>query len=129
MLMDMAIVAAARGTCSRLRVGAIIASNGRALSMGYNGVPTGMQHCNHSMDESGVGCPNAVHAEANAIVWAARYGVSTDGCDIFTTHMPCLGCANLIINAGIIRVVYSVDYRDHSGLDLLTTVGIEVDKL
>jgi dCMP deaminase len=129
MLMDMAQVVAARGTCSRLRVGAIIARDGRALSMGYNGAPAGMKHCNHTMDESGIGCTRVVHAEANAIVWAARHGVATDGAELFTTHMPCLVCANLIINAGIIRVVYSVDYRDRAGYHLLIEVGMEVDKL
>lgn len=129
MLMDMAQVVAARGTCSRLRVGAILARDSRALSSGYNGAPSGMKHCNHTMDESGIGCTRVVHAEANAIVWAARHGVATDGCDLFTTHMPCLACANLIINAGIMRVVYSVDYRDHAGHDLLIEVGIEVVKL
>lgn len=130
MLMDMAVVAAARGTCARLRVGAIIANNGRSLSMGYNGAPSGMPHCNHTMDEDpAIGCTRVVHAEANAIVWAARFGVTVDGTEMFTTHMPCLGCANLIINAGIMRVVYSIDYRDRSGHDLLVTLGIEVDKI
>lgn len=127
MLIDMASVAAARGTCSRARVGAIIARDARAISMGYNGVPSGMPHCNHTLDEpTGNGCPNAVHAETNAIVWAAREGIPTDGAELFTTHLPCLLCARLIINAGIIRVVWSVDYRDHAGHDLLLAVGMEL---
>jgi dCMP deaminase len=127
MLMDMAVVVASRGTCSRARVGAILARDARSFSMGYNGAPSGMPHCNHTLDEpSGNGCPTSVHAEANAIVWAAREGVATDGSEMYTTHMPCLICARLIINAGIIRVVWSVDYRDHAGHDLLMTAGIEL---
>lgn len=129
MLMDVAQVVAQRGTCSRLRVGAVIARDSRALSMGYNGVPAGMPHCNHSMDEMG-GCAKAVHAEANAIVWAARNGITTDGAELFTTHMPCLACAALIINAGIMRVVWSVEYRDRSGMDLLVRSGrVELEQL
>lgn len=130
MLMSMAIVAGTRGTCSRMYVGAIIARDGRAFSQGYNGAPAGMPHCNHTLDEQpGNGCTRTVHAEANAIVWAARYGVSTDGTEMYTTHMPCLVCAHLIINAGIMRVVFGKDYRDRSGYDLLVAAGIEVTKL
>lgn len=130
MLMDMAQVIASRGTCTRLHVGAVIARDGRSLSMGYNGAPAGMPHCNHTMDEDpSVTCPRVVHAEANAIIWAARWGVSTDGTELFTTHMPCLVCANLIVNAGIMRVVYSIDYRVRDGLDMLRQAKVKVTQL
>jgi dCMP deaminase len=129
MLMDMARVVSARGTCMRMMVGAIIARDSRALSMGYNGVPSGLPHCNHTMDEAN-GCARAVHAEANAIVWAARNGIVTDGAEMFTTHMPCLSCAALIINAGIMRLVWSIPYRDRSGMDLLVASGrVELEQL
>jgi len=139
---------AQRSTCSRLNVGAVITRNGRILSSGYNGAPSGMEHCNHMCTCSDVtrvalaanyddvthevGCLSlpdacvAVHAEANAIVWAARTGVATEGADLFTTDMPCIDCAQLIINAGIVRVVYGRDYRLRDGLQLLTAANIMV---
>lgn len=126
MLMHMAEVVAERGTCSRLYVGAIIARDGRSLSMGYNGAPAGLPHCNHRMNDEDP-CLWAVHAEANAIAWAARHGVTTDGTELFSTHEPCRACAQLIINAGIMRVVFSHPYRIHDGFDLLVQAGIEVE--
>lgn len=118
MLMDMAITVAGRGTCNRLRVGAVIARDGRVISSGYNGNIVGMNHCGHD-EFSNVPCTSAVHAEANSILFAARYGVATEGADLFTTHEPCLDCAKLIINSGISRVIYYHEYRKHEGLDLL----------
>lgn len=125
MLMEMAEVVAKRGTCDRLQVGAVIARDGRVISSGYNGNIIGQDHCHHEPD--GPGCTEAVHAEANAILFAARYGVSTEGAQLYTTHQPCLNCAKMIINAGIANVFYSHPYRDISGLNLLFThpgVGI-----
>src|SRR5687767_7043191 len=130
--MDYAKNAARRSTCSRTQVGAVIKVNGRLISSGYNGAPSGLRHCDHSCDcdysfelhdsdcASGP-CKISVHAEQNAIAFAARYGVHTQGADMFVTSSPCLECAKLIINAGIIRVCYSEKYRDSSGLDLLDT--------
>lgn len=122
-LMLMAEAVAGRSTCSRLHVGAIIARNHRAVSSGYNGRPAGMPHCKHLADEAS-GCKQAVHAEANAIAWAARYGAATGGAELFTTHQPCLACAQLIVNAGITRVVFAQPYRKIEGLDLLNVLGI-----
>lgn len=112
------------GTCNRLRVGAVIARGQRVLSSGYNGAPAHMPHCDHGPDESG--CRATVHAEANAIVWAARQGVQTDGSILYVTHTPCLECAKLIINAGIWRVVFLDDYRLTEGKELLNAAGIVV---
>ena len=116
MSMEMAWVVAQRGTCSRLQVGAVIVSNGRVISMGYNGAPAGMPHCIHLEDSP---CENAVHAEANAIAFAARNGVATEEASIFVTHQPCLACAKLIINAGIKFVGFEYPYRMEDGLELL----------
>lgn len=118
MLMHMARAVAKRSTCDRLHVGAVIARDGRVISSGYNGNIMGMDHCNHQEHPS-VPCESAVHAEANAILFAARYGMSTEGAELYTTHQPCLQCAKMIVNAGICRVVFEVAYRDNSGLDLL----------
>lgn len=126
MLMDMARVVAQRGTCDRLQVGAVIARDGRVISSGYNGNIMGMDHCNHQEHPS-IPCDSAVHAEANAILFAARYGMSTEGAQLYTTHQPCLGCAKMIINAGINLVAYDHTYRDNSGLSLLLAhPGVEI---
>ena len=101
--MQVAEVFATRSTCSRAHVGVVIAREGRILTTGYNGAPAGMAHCNHSPDEVN-GCQNAVHAEANAIAYAARYGISLEGAELYSTFMPCLACAQLVINAGIQQI-------------------------
>jgi dCMP deaminase len=143
--MDYARNAARRGTCSRLQVGAVITVSGRLISSGYNGAPSKLDHCDHTCDcgypgtEGGVfwkrhlsdcasekPCRVSVHAEANAIAFAARYGVSTQGSTMFVTHSPCLDCAKLIINAGISKVVYGESYRDDSGWKLLQAADVEV---
>lgn len=116
-LMSMAQIIALRSTCNRLGVGAIIARDGRVISSGYNGNAVGMPHCNH---KGGDPCDTAVHAECNAIVFAARHGMSTEGAELFTTHEPCLNCAKIILNSGITRVVFKEAYRDHSGFRLLS---------
>jgi dCMP deaminase len=121
MMMKIAHAVAERSTCSRLHVGAVIARDSRAVSTGYNGNPAGMPHCQHVGDDP---CKNAVHAEANAIAFAARHGAPTEGAEMFTTHQPCLKCAQLIVNSGIVRVVYDFPYRVLDGLDLLNVLGI-----
>lgn len=132
-----------RSTCSRNAVGVVIAREGRILSTGYNGAPAGMPHCEHLCDcggnsldpslhrpscESMQPCKIAVHAEANAIAYAARFGVETQGADLFTTLSPCVACAQLIISAGIISVRYGREYRDRSGLTLLIQADIVVSE-
>lgn len=128
MLMEIAGVVSRRATCNRLHVGAVLAKDGRILSMGYNGPVTGAPHCDHPMSGplsiSGVGnrdqgCQAAVHAEANAIAFAAREGICVKGSQLYVTHQPCLKCAQLIINSGIMTVTYSQPYRLDEGLNLL----------
>lgn len=128
-LMRMAAVISLRGTCERASVGAVIAREGRIISTGYVGAPAGLPHCTEVGCQIGThgGCVRTVHAEANAIAVAARFGVSTDSTELYCTHSPCLPCAQLIINAGIDRVVYEKEYRDRSGLDLLIEAGKKVE--
>jgi dCMP deaminase len=71
------------------------------------------------------GCRNATHAEANALAFAARQGISTDGCELFVTVSPCEVCARLLIASGVRRVYYLEQYRDHSGEEILRKAGIE----
>jgi dCMP deaminase len=127
MMMGIAELIALRGTCDRLQVGAIIVKRGRILSTGYNGNAQGKAHCRHT--ERDYKCDTAVHAEANAILWSARTGQATDGTVLFTTHQPCLECAKLIVNAGIVQVCYLHDYRIADGLDFLRNSNVEVFKM
>jgi dCMP deaminase len=131
-LMAMAIIVASRGTCDRKQVGAIIAKEGRIVSTGFNGAPPGLPHCdanNHGYPDAiivakEVACRNATHAEANALAFAARYGVSTDDADLFVTVSPCLDCARLLIAAGIRNVYFNELYREVNGLELLSAALI-----
>ena len=124
MMMGIARAVSLRGTCDRLWVGAAVSRDSRVISTGYNGNVAGAVHCRHKPDDKG--CDTAVHAEANAIVFAARHGVAVEGAELWTTHQPCLGCAKLIINSGIYRVWFEKDYRLREGLELLIESGIEV---
>lgn len=133
--MQIAHVVANRGTCDRAKVGAAIARDGRILVTGYNGPPSGLPHCTDpggctAMERADVGgCLRSVHAEANCIAYSARHGIATEGADMFCTHLPCLKCAELIINSGIAVVYYSMDYRIRDGEILLQRAGIDIVKL
>jgi dCMP deaminase len=138
--MAMANVASQRGTCERAQVGVVIALEGRVLTTGYNGAPAGLPHCSHLCSCSYEypekehdptcwslqPCLVASHAEANAIAWAARHGVQLKGATLYTTMVPCLSCAQLIINAGIVKVIAAQRYRDTSGHDLLQRAGVDM---
>lgn len=126
-LMTIAVAWSERGTCSRRRVGAVIATpNGVTLSSGYNGALSGMPHCAPHNDYDP--CSVSEHAERNAIYWAARRGVALAGSQIFTTDSPCVACARAIIQSGIIKVTYNRPYKDDQGLLLLLAAGIEIVK-
>lgn len=122
-LMKTARLWAGRSTCSRLNVGTVLARDTRILAQGYNGAPSGMDHCPDPHPKGP--CSLAVHAEVNVIAWAARQGLSTQGSTMFTTHWPCLACAQLIVNAGIVGVFYDRAYRDDSGVHLLIEAGVQ----
>lgn len=125
--LEVARLTAQRGTCSRAQVGAILVRGKRIIATGYNGAPPGMPHCEHSSDEHpNSGCKTAVHAEANALAFAARHGVSVEGGEMWCTHAPCLACAQLILSAGLWQVNYNMHYRDTSGVKLLHQAGLEV---
>lgn len=123
---------AERSTCSRAHVGAVFSRDGRILATGYNGTPSGQPHCDHSQNADSLyvgkdGCQDAVHAEANGIVWAARNGVALEHCEVHTTLSPCVACSQLMINAGVFRVVYFEQYRNPRGISLLMNSGISVE--
>ena len=133
MFIEMAKLISQRGTCGRARVGAIIVKDGRIISMGYNGAPSGMKHCTEvgcEHEQHGVtGCERAIHAEANAIAWAARAGTPPIGggeSAMYCTHAPCYTCAKLIISAGIAAVHYYFVYRDTRGVQVLDKANVIV---
>lgn len=132
--LELADLVASRSTCLRRQVGAVLVRKDRIISTGYNGAPRGLGHC---LD---MGClreemqiPSGhryelcrgVHAEQNAIINAAFYGVSTQDSVIYCTNQPCLICARMIINAGIIKVVHRGNFDDQLAVQFLREAGIE----
>jgi dCMP deaminase len=115
-----------RSTCLRLQVGAIIMREGRVISGGYNGTPSGLPHCDPHICGPEKPCTRTIHAEANAIAFAAKYGISTDDCAMWATDSPCIDCAKLMINSGITSVVFLRPYRDESPIEWLLAAKINV---
>lgn len=125
--MSIARVVASRSTCPRKYVGAVIVRNRTILSTGYNGSIRGMPHCSdvgHMMVDGH--CVATIHAEANAIIQAARNGVTIEGATIYVTASPCWNCFKQIANAGIVRICYGEFYRDARIFDVAGQVGIEL---
>jgi dCMP deaminase len=128
--MNLAKVVASRATCDRKHVGAVLVRDRTVLSTGYNGSIRGLPHCDevgHLMENGH--CVATVHAEANAIVQAARNGVRVDGATIYTTASPCWPCFKLIANAGCDRIVYGEFYRDERIFEFAKKIGIELTGL
>ena len=132
---ELAQTIAKRSTCLRRQVGAIIVKDKRILTTGYNGAPHGLKHC---LD---IGClrekqniPSGqrhelcrgIHAEMNAIIQAAIYGVCLKDSTLYATHQPCSLCAKIIINTGINRIVIKDGYPDDMALEFLREAGIEL---
>ncbi len=125
--MQIAAQVATRATCDRKRVGAVIVRDRTILATGYNGSVRGLPHCDDDghMIEDGH-CVRTIHAEANAVVQSARNGVRINAAAIYVTASPCLGCFQLIANAGIQRIVFGEFYRDERIRELADGAGIEV---
>jgi dCMP deaminase len=119
---------AARSTCDRAFVGTVLVREKRILTTGFNGSPAGLPHCEevgHLMVDGH--CVRTIHAEANAIIQAALHGVSTKDSTCYVTHFPCLSCAKMLINAGIVRLVYDNQYRlDENTLEFLRLAEVEL---
>ena len=105
----------------------MIVKGNMIISDGYNGTPSGFP--NVCEEEDGLTLPYVLHAEANAITKIARSGNNSDGATLYVTDAPCIECAKLIIQAGIVRVVYARSYRLTDGIDLLKKAGIEVEHI
>ena len=136
--MDMAKLASRRSSCLRRAVGAVLVKDRRLLATGYNGVPSGVTHCEVT------GClreklsvPSGerhelcrgLHAEQNAIIQAAFHGVSIRGAVLYCTNLPCIICAKMLINAGVRRIVFIEGYADSLTEEMLREVGMELARL
>jgi dCMP deaminase len=127
-------VVATRSNCMKRKVAAIIVNERRIISTGYNGTPRGAKNCNeggcprcNSMAESGTALDECLcsHGEENAITQAAYYGTRLKGSTLYTTLAPCLHCTKMIINSGIVEVVYNQDYpMNQPSLELLRECGV-----
>ena len=122
--MRMALIWAENSYCKRRQVGALMVKDKRIISDGYNGTPSGFE--NICEDDEGNTKAYVLHAEANAITKVARSHNSSQGATIYVTACPCIDCAKLIIQAGIVRVVYGEPYHAEDGLNLLQRAGIDV---
>ena len=121
----MASIWAENSYCKRRQVGALIVKDKMIISDGYNGKPSACE--NVCDDENNVTLPYVLQAEANAITKVAASSNSSKGATIYVTSAPCIECAKLIIQSGIVRVVYSEKYRTEEGCDLLKKANIQVD--
>lgn len=136
--MDIAKVAAMRSNCMKRKIAAVIVRDHRIISTGYNGTPRGIKNCNDG------GCPRCnhfgktgqdlglclcCHAEENAIVQAAYHGVSIKDATIYCTFSPCLGCAKMIINGGIVEVIYNESYpMEELSRQLLQEAAVKISR-
>lgn len=127
--MGVAWLLSKRSTCERGQVGAVIVKDDRIISTGYNGAPPGMPHCIDVGCDMEDGCQRAIHAEANAIAFAARNGVSVHEASVYCTHSPCIACAQLMLSAGIVAYYYVREYRLRTGLELLDKGNLIVKRL
>lgn len=124
--MDIAKRTSEMSYAKRLQVGSIIVKDGRILSMGWNGMPFGMD--NECEDENGLSKPEVLHSESNCLMKMVSSTESLDGAVMYCTHSPCLSCAKLIYQAGIRHLVFGLLYRDSLGLKFLIKQGVQVEK-
>ncbi|MES2140240.1 MAG: dCMP deaminase family protein [Bacteroidota bacterium] len=136
--MELAENLAKRSHCVKAKVGAVLTKDTRIISLGYNGPPAGTHNCDEVWPD--VGCPRdskgscslALHAEQNAILYAAKSNISIEGSTLYVTLSPCISCARVIFTIGIKKVYYLNSYADFKGLqsdegvDFLQKFGVEV---
>lgn len=130
--MKMAQIQASLSYAFRLKVGAVIMIDGRPISSGRNGcVAGGSNFCEFTDTYNGElkTKPEVIHAEANAILWAARKGTALEGSELYITHSPCFECCKMIAQSGIKEVYYRTQFRDISGLEFLRKNNIKVEQL
>ena len=130
--LNIAGMVASRSTCDRRKVGAVVVKNKNILSTGYNGSSRGLSHCDEIGHEIVAGhCVRTIHAEANALVQAARHGTAVEGATMFMTHSPCYDCFKMIVNSGIKEVIYGNFYMSRYDasdevFDLAKKAGVKI---
>lgn len=138
--MELASNLAKKSHCVKIKVGAVLTKDTRIISLGYNGPPAGTHNCDEEWPHTGCArdrkgsCSLALHAEENAILYAAKNKVSLDGATLYTTLSPCLACARTIYTMGIRKVIYLNSYAEYKGLEIeegvefLKQFGVVVDR-
>lgn len=138
--MDLASNLSRKSHCVKMKVGAVISKDTRIVSLGYNGPPAGTHNCDIEWPEQGCardrkgGCSLALHAEANAILYAAKNQITMEGATLYVTLSPCLPCARIIFTTGIKKVIYLDSYAEYKGIDqeegveFLTRFGVTVER-
>lgn len=135
---EIADLVSSRSTCLRNQVGAVVVKEAQILSTGYNGAPKGLPHCED------VGCVRenqgvkpgerhelcrGLHAEQNAVIQAAYHGVSVRGAEVYCTTKPCSICTKILINAGIVEIVYNEEYEDDLATQLIRESGLKIRRV
>ena len=138
--MDMACLIANWASCyvPNRKIGCVIVRDRRVMTTGYNGAPAGLKTCKEKgrclRRDLGIASGTraevcyAIHAEQNAIIQAAKLGISIDGATLYCTHQPCSVCAKMIINTGIRRVVYAQGYPADFSLELFEEAGVKLER-
>jgi dCMP deaminase len=138
--MDLALSLSKRSHCVKMQVGAVLTKDTRIISLGYNGPPAGTHNCDLEFPEHGCprdskgGCSLALHAEQNAILYAAKNNVAVEGATVYVTLSPCLACAKVMYSLGVKKVIYLNSYADYKkisadeGVDFLQKFGVEVER-
>ncbi len=136
--MSIAKLVATRSTCLRRKVGAVLVKDRRILATGYNGAPVGIRHCEDT------GCLRerlsirpgerhelcrGLHAEQNVIIQAAYHGATTKGTTLYSTHMPCIICSKMLVNAGVEKIFFLNGYPDSLAEEMLSEANIESVRL
>jgi dCMP deaminase len=134
--MEITKLVSTRSTCTRRQVGALFVKDKNILATGYNGAPSKVAHC------SEVGClreqmriPSGerheicrgLHAEQNGIIQAARHGINLSDSTVFTTDSPCIICAKMLINVGVVRIVCNQGYPDELSVAMLAEAGLKLE--
>lgn len=138
--MDLAVSLSEKSHCVKKHVGAVVAKDTRIVSLGYNGPPAGTHNCDKEWPETGCerslrgGCSLALHAEENAILYAAKNKVDLADATLYVTLSPCLSCARMILTSGIKSVIYLDSYASYKGIgkdegiEFLTRFGVNVQQ-
>lgn len=138
--MELAFNLSRKSHCMKIKVGAVLTRETRIISLGYNGPPAGTHNCDEQWPETGCprdskgGCSLAIHAEQNAILYAAKNKSTIEGATLYVTLSPCIACARIIYTSGIKKVLYLKSYAEYKGIamdegvDFLRKFGVEAEK-